>query len=29
MGGLSHAKLVTAIELYSTQVAPRVRDILA
>ena len=29
MGGLSHAKLMTAIELYGTQVAPRVRDILA
>jgi hypothetical protein len=29
MGGLSHAKLMTAIELYGTQVVPLVRDMLA
>ncbi|MDQ1710492.1 MAG: hypothetical protein QOG49_1877, partial [Frankiaceae bacterium] len=29
MGGLSHSKLMTAIELYGTQVAPMVRDMLA
>jgi probable LLM family oxidoreductase len=29
MGGLSHAKLMTNIELYGTRVAPLVRDILA
>jgi probable LLM family oxidoreductase len=29
MGGLSHKSLMTAIELYGTQVAPRVRELLA
>jgi probable LLM family oxidoreductase len=29
MGGLSHSKLMTNIELYGTQVAPLVRDMLA
>ena len=29
MGGLSHSKLMTSIELYGTQVAPLVRDMLA
>lgn len=29
MGGLSHSKLMTNIELYGTQVAPLVRDLLA
>jgi probable LLM family oxidoreductase len=29
MGGLSHEALLTAIELYGTQVIPRVRDLLA
>jgi probable LLM family oxidoreductase len=28
MGGLSHGKLMTAIELYGTQVIPRVRELL-
>jgi alkanesulfonate monooxygenase SsuD/methylene tetrahydromethanopterin reductase-like flavin-dependent oxidoreductase (luciferase family) len=29
MGGLSHQTLMTAIELYGTQVIPRVRELLA
>ena len=29
MGGLSHSKLMTNIELYGTEVAPRVRELLA
>ena len=29
MGGLSHSKLMTNIELYGTKVAPLVRDMLA
>jgi alkanesulfonate monooxygenase SsuD/methylene tetrahydromethanopterin reductase-like flavin-dependent oxidoreductase (luciferase family) len=29
MGGLSHSKLMTNIELYGTQVAPLVRDLVA
>jgi hypothetical protein len=29
MGGLSHEALMTNIELYGTQVIPRVRDLLA
>jgi alkanesulfonate monooxygenase SsuD/methylene tetrahydromethanopterin reductase-like flavin-dependent oxidoreductase (luciferase family) len=29
MGGLSHEALMTAIELYGTQVIPRVRELLA
>jgi hypothetical protein len=29
MGGLSHSTLMTNIELYGTQVAPLVRDMLA
>ena len=29
MGGLSHQALMTNIELYGTQVAPRVRELLA
>jgi alkanesulfonate monooxygenase SsuD/methylene tetrahydromethanopterin reductase-like flavin-dependent oxidoreductase (luciferase family) len=29
MGGLSHEALMTAIELYGTQVVPRVRELLA
>ena len=29
MGGLAHSKLMTAIELYGTQVAPLVRELLA
>jgi hypothetical protein len=29
MGGLSHEALMTNIELYSTKVIPRVRELLA
>ena len=29
MGGLSHRALMTNIELYGTQVVPRVRELLA
>jgi hypothetical protein len=29
MGGLSHEALMTNIELYGTQVIPRVRELLA
>jgi hypothetical protein len=29
MGGLSHSKLMTNIELYGTRVAPLVQDMLA
>jgi hypothetical protein len=29
MGGLSHEALMTNIELYATQVIPRVRELLA
>jgi hypothetical protein len=29
MGGLSHDKLMTSIDLFGTKVAPRVRELLA